>query len=37
MDGINLDPDMSDKDDDEKKAAVDFLFDFYTKPWKKEN
>lgn len=37
LDGINLDPDMSDKDDDEKKAAVDFLFDFYTKPWKKEN
>lgn len=37
LDGINLDPNMSDKDDDEKKAAVDFLFDFYTKPWKKEN
>lgn len=37
LDGINLDPNMSDKDDDEKKAAVDFLFDLYTKPWKKEN
>ena len=37
LDGINLDPNMSDKDDDEKNAAVDFLFDLYTKPWKKEN
>ena len=37
LDGINLDPNMSDKDDDEKKAAVDFLFDLYTKPWKKGN
>ena len=37
LDGINLDPNMSDKDDDEKKVAVDFLFDLYTKPWKKGN
>ena len=37
LDGINLDPSMSDKDDDEKKAAVDIIFDFYTKPWKIEN
>ena len=37
MDGIQLNPDMSDMDDTEIKAAVDNIFDLFAKTWKTEN